>query len=114
MHDVLIILVKAVGAGALVVISALIGEVLKPKRFAGLFSAAPSVAVASLAIDAGFVGTGKTHASAETMILGGAAMLLAILAGLPAIRRLRAFRAAGAIAGIWIAVATAAYVVFVL
>ncbi|MEA2502248.1 MAG: hypothetical protein QOD01_2359, partial [Actinomycetota bacterium] len=40
---------KAVNGGLFVVAFALVSEALKPKRFAGLFSAAPSVALANLA-----------------------------------------------------------------
>ena len=42
--------IKAVNGGLFVVLFALIAEMLKPKRFAGLFSAAPSVALANLIV----------------------------------------------------------------
>jgi hypothetical protein len=40
--------VRAVSGGILVSAFAVLGDVLKPKRFAGLFAAAPSVALATL------------------------------------------------------------------
>jgi hypothetical protein len=49
-HDVAILAAKGVAAGLLVVAFALLSEGLSPKRFAGLFSAAPVVAIASLAL----------------------------------------------------------------
>ena len=42
--------VKAVNGGLFVVLFSLIAEMLTPKRFAGLFSAAPSVALANLIV----------------------------------------------------------------
>jgi hypothetical protein len=113
MRDVLMILVKAIGAGSLVVISALIGESLQPKRFAGLFSAAPSVAIASLAIGAAFLGTAHSKSSAETMVVGGAAMVVAILVGVPVIKRLQALRATVVVSVIWLVIAVGWYVSFV-
>ena len=39
-------------SGAIVSLFALLGEVLRPKRFAGIFGGAPSVALATLALTA--------------------------------------------------------------
>jgi Protein of unknown function (DUF3147) len=41
-------LVRFIAGGAIVSAFAIIGDVLKPKSFAGLFGAAPSVALAAL------------------------------------------------------------------
>ena len=49
--------------GAIVSVFALIGDVVRPKRFAGLFSAAPSVALATLALTV--VHDGPIYASVE-------------------------------------------------
>ena len=57
MHEVVPLLIKTVDGGLFVVAFALLGEVLEPKRFAGLFAAAPSVALASLTV----VLVTKTH-----------------------------------------------------
>ena len=51
------LVLRAVAGGAIVSVFALMGDVLRPKSFAGLFGAAPSVALASLAI------TFHTHAA---------------------------------------------------
>jgi len=40
MHDVVILVVKAIAGGALVVLFALVSEVVQPKLFSGLFGAA--------------------------------------------------------------------------
>ena len=59
---------------------ALIAEVVKPKGFAGLFGAAPSVALASLGLT--IAGKGKLYAALEAraMIVGAAAFFLYALA----------------------------------
>jgi hypothetical protein len=46
----LILISKGLAGGGLVVAFAVISECLTPKRFAGLFSAAPAVALAGLTI----------------------------------------------------------------
>jgi hypothetical protein len=57
--------------GAVVAAFALIGDLLYPKSFAGLFSAAPSVALATLGLT--ILGDGKTYASIEARsMIGGA------------------------------------------
>ncbi|MGN6867121.1 MAG: hypothetical protein ACTHMY_01835 [Solirubrobacteraceae bacterium] len=43
MHDVEILAIKGLAGGAVVVAFALLSQGLEPKRFAGLFSAAPPV-----------------------------------------------------------------------
>lgn len=55
---------------------AIVGDVLKPKSFAGLFGAAPSVALASLALV--IVTKGGTYAAAEarSMTAGAVAFFL--------------------------------------
>jgi uncharacterized membrane protein (GlpM family) len=50
MNDVLVLAVKAVDGGLFVVLFALAGKAFQPKWFAGLFSAAPSVALANLLV----------------------------------------------------------------
>lgn len=64
------ILFRVIVGGAVVSAFSLIGDLLKPKSFAGLFGAAPSVALATLALTA--MKDGKVYASLEarSMILG--------------------------------------------
>ena len=50
MDDVAITALKALNGGVFVVAFALLAEVAKPKRLAGLFSAAPSIALANLIV----------------------------------------------------------------
>jgi Protein of unknown function (DUF3147) len=64
-------------AGGLIVSAfAVLGDVLRPKSFAGLFGAAPSVAVATLSL--AFLKEGSTTVAIESrsMVLGALAFLL--------------------------------------
>jgi hypothetical protein len=58
-------LVRAILGGVVVSSFALLGDVLKPKSFAGLFGAAPSVALATLALAAHKHGASYAPAVAE-------------------------------------------------
>ncbi len=53
----------------------MLSDVLKPKAFSGLFSAAPSVALASLALTTLAMGQVKASQSALTMIAGAAGLV---------------------------------------
>jgi uncharacterized membrane protein (GlpM family) len=105
------LVLKGLAGGTFVVAFALIGSVVKPKRFAGLFSAAPSVAIASLLIAAYAVGVSKTDQDARSMILGAVAMIVASVLGLPLLGRLSALRTASCIAGFWFAAAALGYMI---
>lgn len=68
--------------GAVVSIFAVIGELFEPKRFSGIFGAAPSVAIATLGLTFAQHGGPKVAAEGWWMVIGGVAML--IYAGLSA------------------------------
>ena len=59
--------------GSVVSLFALLGEVLRPKSFAGIFGAAPSIALATLGLT--IAGHGKLYAATEgrSMIAGAIA-----------------------------------------
>lgn len=68
------LIIRFVIGGLVVTAFAMVGDLFKPKTFAGLFGAAPSVAFASLAIT--IHRHGKTYAAIEgRSMLGGAAAL---------------------------------------
>jgi hypothetical protein len=71
--------VRFVVGGLVVWLFAIMGDVLRPKGFAGLFAAAPSVALASLALT--LYARGKPYAALEarSMIAGAVALLLYVL-----------------------------------
>ena len=70
------ILIRLMVGGLVVSMFAWIGDMLKPKSFAGLFGGAPSVALATLALTA--MTDGRTYASIEarSMLLGAIALCL--------------------------------------
>lgn len=84
------IAIKTVIGGLAVVGFSLVAEGAKPKRFAGLFAAAPSVALASLAITVFQKGGHGTVAYARGMLIGSAGMLAYCLVSLFLIDRLHA------------------------
>jgi uncharacterized membrane protein (GlpM family) len=100
-HDVLIIALKGLAGGLLVVAFALVSEALTPKRFAGLFSAAPAVAVAGLAIVLLDKGGHDAHQNAVGMLAGSAGMIAYAACAVPLLRRTRASRAAATALTAW-------------
>ncbi len=68
-----LILVRFLIGGAVVSVFAILGDVFKPKSFAGLFGAAPSVALATLGLTV--ASDGRIYASIEaiSMVAGAIA-----------------------------------------
>ena len=62
--------------GALVSLFALLGDVLRPKRLAGIFGGAPSVALATLALTAYESGAAIASLEARSMILSSVGFIL--------------------------------------
>ena len=100
---------KGLLGGVAVVAFSLVGEAGHPKRFAGLFSAAPSVAVASLLMTVLTKGSAATVPYARGMLIGSAGMIAYCLVSLFLIDRLHAL--AGSVASwlAWLAVAGGLY-----
>ena len=69
-------LIRFLIGGAVVSAFATLGEVFRPKSFAGLFGAAPSIALATLGLTVAH--SGKTYAAIEarSMVVGAIAFLL--------------------------------------
>jgi uncharacterized membrane protein (GlpM family) len=103
-HDVLILAIKAIAGGALVLVFALISEALSPKRFAGLFGAAPAVALAGLTIVVLDKGSHDAHQNSVGMLAGTAGMVAYAATVVPMLRRKRASRAAAISMIAWLAV----------
>jgi uncharacterized membrane protein (GlpM family) len=105
MHEVLILLLKGLAGGLLVVAFALLSQVLSPKRFAGLFAAAPAVALAGLTIVLLDKGTTDAHHEAVGMLAGSAGMVAYAAVVVPLLRRRPAWRAAAEALTVWAAAA---------
>ena len=104
-----VLAVKGLNGGLFVVAFALVAQGLTPKRFAGLFSAAPSVALANLAVVIVAKGHPEALANARGMLLGAAAFVAGCLVGLPFVRRYGASRGSVAICTTWLVVACGGY-----
>jgi hypothetical protein len=70
------ILVRFLIGGIVVSAFAVIGDVLKPKSFAGLFGAAPSVALASLALAVMTEGASYAATEGRSMMAGAIAFFV--------------------------------------
>jgi hypothetical protein len=99
--------------GALVVAFAMVSDMLKPKMFAGLFGAAPSVATTSLLVSGLAMGAAKDEKYATGMVAGAIGLVFYSVAAALAVKHL------GAVAGsilawvAWIIPAAAVYWFFV-
>jgi hypothetical protein len=68
--------IRALIGGTFVVVFALVSDMLKPRMFAGLFGAAPSVALASLIVTSLVKSPMTAEMSATGMVVGGVAMVV--------------------------------------
>jgi hypothetical protein len=104
------LLVRFVLGGAIVSVFAVVGSMFKPKTFAGLFGAAPSVGIASLALSFHHQGSSYAATEAKAMVCGTLAMLVYCAACVALARRsgVPVWAAAGAAWLTWFAVAFAA------
>lgn len=89
------LVLRFVIGGIMVSLFAVIGDVFKPKTFAGLFGAAPSVALATLALTISKHGKLYAAYEARSMIFGTAALFIycCIVTWLLKRDRMRAFGA---------------------
>src|SRR5579885_1459757 len=108
------IAVRFVLGGLIVCAFAVIGDLWKPKSFAGIFGAAPSVALATLGLT--FISHGPSYASIEgrSMLLGAAGFLAySLVVGWVLLgRRLGAIAATGSSWLVWLTVSIGLWVLF--
>jgi hypothetical protein len=109
MKNVAVLLIKAANGGLFVAAFAVLGEMAKPKRFAGLFSAAPSVALANLVVTLVTKGALEGRESCRGMVIGGLAFVLAAAVAVPVLRRTRVLAASAVVGTAWLLVAEAGY-----
>lgn len=98
--------------GIVVSIFSALGDVLKPKSFAGLFSAAPSVALATLALTLAKDGVSYTALEARSMLAGAVALGVYshFVMELMAHRKRSALLVSLSVMSVWFAVAFELYV----
>lgn len=70
------ILIRFLVGGVVVSAFALIGDLLRPKSFAGLFGAAPSVALATLSLTVASMGSFYAAKEARSMVAGASAFFV--------------------------------------
>ena len=68
------IVIRFLVGGVVVSVFAIIGDLLKPKSFAGLFGAAPSVALATLGLTIAAEGASYAAIEARSMMAGAIAL----------------------------------------
>src|ERR1700745_1014281 len=69
-------MIRFVVGGFVVSAFSLISDLFKPKTFAGLFGAVPSVALASVALTIFKMGRGTAAVEARSMIIGGVGLFV--------------------------------------
>ncbi|HVT77861.1 MAG TPA: DUF3147 family protein [Acidimicrobiales bacterium] len=89
MGTVVSVALRGLIAAVLVVAFSILGDTLEPKKFAGIFSGAPSVALASLAVVALMKGPRDVSDSLVGMVFGGVAFVVAACVGIVGYQRLR-------------------------
>lgn len=109
MSGLLTLAIKAFVAGAMVVLFALIGEAVKPKRFAGLFAAAPAIALASLLITVLTKGAPAAVPLTVGMLADSAGMVAYCLVALFTLDRFHALAGSLTAWAAWFLVAGAIY-----
>jgi hypothetical protein len=104
--------VKGLFGGGLVVAFALVAEALRPKSFAGLFGAAPSIAIAGLAVTLVIDGARKARLESLGMVLGSAAFVVCSLVAAALLARGSAMKASLVSWGAWLLAASGLYAAF--
>lgn len=109
------ILIRVVVGGLAVSFFAVLGDMLKPKSFAGLFGAAPSIALATLALTISKEGKAYAAIEARSMILGAIAFFVyaVIACRLLLTGKWSALAVSGSALSIWCAVAFGLWLVFI-
>ena len=99
--------IRFLAGGLIVSLFAMIGDILRPKSFAGLFGAAPSVALVTLSLAFWKQGGGYVSTEGRSMILGAIAFSIYSFLVCQLLMRLRcsALTATIAAAAAWLAVA---------
>src|ERR1700733_2232535 len=111
MPDAAVVVIKAAGGGTLVVAFALLGKALRPKWFAGLFSAAPSIALASLIVTIADKGDLDASEAGLGMMFGAVGFVVFAALVRPLLNRMHAVSASTIGVAAWAVVAIGGYFV---
>ncbi|MFF5109799.1 DUF3147 family protein [Streptosporangium sp. NPDC000509] len=111
MEQVWLLAARGLLGGVLVAVFAVLGEITKPKRFAGIFAAAPAVAIAGMTITVLSEGDLALARSALGMIAGAVAMVVYCLLAVPLVRRWGALKGSASALVVWAVVAFGGWLV---
>jgi uncharacterized membrane protein (GlpM family) len=111
LKEAAILACRALLGGTFVALFSIVGELLRPKSFAGIFAAAPSVALASLLITDVTRGEQVVWMSGLGMIAGAVAMVAACTVAVDSVKRFRALKGSVAALAVWVVTASGLYVV---
>jgi Protein of unknown function (DUF3147) len=98
------IVLRIIVGGVVVSVFSMMGDLLKPKSFAGLFGAAPSVALATIALTVMKDGRAYASTEAKSMILGSVAFFVyaCVVSRLLMRRRMQVLAATSACILLWL------------
>jgi hypothetical protein len=113
METVLPIVLKGLVAGTFVVVFAVISRSVAPKSFAGIFGAAPSIALASLTITVLDKGAAPGRMQSFSMIFAGLAMVAYCATAVITVDRFGALRGSVIAFFSWFVVGALAYLVVI-
>ena len=105
------IAIRVVLGGIIVSAFAVVGEILAPKTFAGIFSAAPSVALVTLGLAFASHGPSLVETECRTMMIGAAGFVAYSSAAAAVVRRpeVPVWLGAGVCWGVWLLVSFIAW-----
>lgn len=109
MKEAGLVALRALNGGLFVVLFSLLGTVLRPKRFAGLFGAAPSIALANLAVVSASAGASVAAVECRSMLYGAAGFVAYCAVESALLTRLHAAAASALSCSAWVAVAVGLY-----
>jgi len=108
-QDVWLLLLRGLVGGTFVTAFAVLSEMLRPKSFAGVFGAAPSIALASLLVTIADKGEHAARIQSLSMVLASFAMLAYCLTAVVTVDRFGALRGSALAFVSWGVVAKLAY-----
>ncbi len=111
MDDVLLLLIRGAVGGTFVVAFAVLSEMIGPKSFAGVFGAAPSIALASLLVTIADKGEHAARIQSLSMLFAAFAMIAYCLTAVVTVDRFGALRGSALAFVSWVVVAALAYAV---
>nr|WP_275404218.1 DUF3147 family protein [Pseudonocardia acidicola] len=100
---------KTVASGLFVAAFAVVASMLSPKRLAGVFAAAPAVALGSLIMTVALLGNAGAVVAARGMAVGGAGFAVSCAAAVPALRRWGVLRGTAMTIAVWAVVSAVLY-----